>query len=153
MVKDLYLTPEGLEKLKSELERLKTVERKDVIERLKQAKEYGDLSENAEYEEAKKSQALVEARIQELEEMIRRAKVVVHRSGAGQVDVGTRVKVAIDGKHHLYEIVGTTEADPMNGKISADSPIGKALLGRGKGETVDVHVPAGNYQAKILDVS
>lgn len=152
-MKDLYLTPEGLEKLKTELERLKTVERKDVIERLKQAKEYGDLSENAEYEEAKKAQALVEARIQELEEMIRRAKVVHRTAGAAQVDVGSRVKVTVAGKQQVYEIVGTTEADPLNGRISADSPVGKALVGRGKGESVDIHVPAGSYSAKILDIS
>ncbi len=150
--KELLLTPEGLEKLKGELEKLKKEDRQEVINRIRTAKEFGDLSENAEYEEAKNAQAFIEGRIQELEEMVRRAKVVVHQAGNKQVGMGSTVTVKLDGDDEHYEIVGATESDPATGKISVDSPIGRALLGHKPGDLVEITVPAGTMKAKILDV-
>lgn len=150
--KELLLTPDGLEKLKSELEKLKKEDRQEVIDRIRTAKEFGDLSENAEYEEAKNAQAFIEGRIQELEDMIRRAKVVVHQAGAVKVGVGSTVTVDIDGDKETYEIVGATESDPGTGKISVDSPIGRALADRKKGDKVEISVPAGLLKATILEV-
>lgn len=152
MTKELLLTPEGLEKLKKELSDLKEKDRKEVINRIKTAKEFGDLSENAEYEEAKNAQAFIEGRIQELEEMVRRAKVVVHQAGEAQIGLGSKVSVQIDGDKEDYELVGATESDPIAGKISVDSPIGRSLFGHKQGETVDIAVPAGTMKAKILEV-
>ena len=152
MTNEVLLTPEGLEKLKTELEKLKKQDRQEVIDRIRTAKEFGDLSENAEYEEAKNAQAFIEGRIQEIEEMIRRAKVVVHHAGDAEVGLGSVTKVAIDGEDETYEIVGATESDPVSGKISIDSPIGRALVGKKVGDKVEIQVPAGKLLAKILEV-
>lgn len=153
MDKELLLTPEGMDKLQAELKKLKEEDRHDVIERIRTAKEFGDLSENAEYEEAQKAQAFVEGRIQELEEMIRRAKVILHSSDTGSVSVGSKVVVIIDGDQEHYEIVGAMESDPDNNKISVESPIGQSLMGHKVGEEVDIAVPAGVMKAKILEIN
>lgn len=153
MDKELLLTPEGLEKLQAELKKLKEEDRHAVIERIRTAKEFGDLSENAEYEEAQKAQAFVEGRIQELEEMTRRAKVVTHTNGDGTVNVGSKVTIQIDGDQEHYEIVGATESDPDTGKISVDSPIGRELIGHKVGDEVEIAVPAGVMKAKILEIN
>ncbi|MEK7460968.1 MAG: transcription elongation factor GreA [Patescibacteria group bacterium] len=152
MTKEVILTPEGLEKLKQELEKLIKVDRAEIVARIRTAKEFGDLSENAEYEGAKNDQAFTEGRIQELEDMIRRAKVVVHHAGDAIVGIGSDVIVTIDGDSEHYILVGANESDPATGKISIDSPIGKSLVGHKKGETVDIAVPAGKLSAKIIDV-
>lgn len=152
MQKELLLTPGGLEKLKAELEKLKKEDRQAVIDRIRTAKEYGDLSENAEYEEAKNAQAFLEGRIQEIEEQIRRAKVVVHRNGDAVVGMGSAVTLALDGGNEIYEIVGATESNPGAGKVSLDSPIGRAVMGHSVGEAVEIHAPSGVLKAKIVDV-
>ena len=152
MTKEVLLTPEGLEKLKAELDKLVKVDRPEIVGRIRTAKEFGDLSENAEYEGAKNDQAFTEGRIQELEEMIRHAKVVVHQAGATLVGIGSAVTVTIDGDNEHYVLVGANESDPATGKISIDSPIGKSLVGHKKGETVDIDLPAGKLNAKIIEV-
>jgi transcription elongation factor GreA len=152
VTKEVLLTPEGLEKLKQELEKLTKVDRAEIVARIRTAKEFGDLSENAEYEGAKNDQAIIEGRIAELEDMIRRAKVVVHHDGDAVIGLGSQVTVKIDGDDEHYTIVGANESDPATGKISIDSPIGKSLAGHKKGETVDIAVPAGKLSAKIIDV-
>lgn len=153
MDKELLLTPEGLEKLQAELTKLKFEDRQAVIERIRTALEFGDLSENAEYEEAQKAQAFIEGRIQELEEMIRRARVVKHGSTDGTVNVGSTVIVLIESEKEKYEIVGATESDPSAGKISVDSPIGRSLMGHKVGDEVEISVPAGVMKAKILEIN
>lgn len=152
MEKEFLLTPEGLEKLQAELKKLKDVDRPAIIERIKTAKEFGDLSENAEWEEATKAQAFVEGRIAELEEMIRRARVIAPSDTSGSVNLGSQVVVEIDGEKETYEIVGATESDPASGKISVESPIGQALLGHKAGDVVEVAAPAGLLKTKILEV-
>lgn len=151
------LTKEGLEKLKEELNYLKEVKRKEVAERLKEAISYGDLSENAEYEEAKNEQAFVEGRILELEEKIKYVKIIDEKSKKGAVvQLGSKVLIQnLSSKSKLSEeftIVGSTEADPVNYKISNVSPVGKALLERRAGDSVKVATPAGIMEYKILKV-
>lgn len=152
----VLLTKEGLEKLKEELHHLKTVKRKDVAERLKQAIEYGDLSENSEYDEAKNDQAFTEGRILELEKQVRNVKIISDQhTGDKQVQIGTKVTIqnlTKDESKEAYTIVGSTEADPLNQKISNESPIGEALLGRKKGEVITVEVPAGVHEYKIVNL-
>lgn len=152
MQKELLLTPEGLEKLKAELEKLKKEDRQAVIDRIRTAKEYGDLSENAEYEEAKNAQAFLEGRIQELEEQIRRAKVVVHKDGTAVVGMGSTVTLKIDGSDEVYEIVGATESNPTGGKVSVDSPLGRSLIGHVAGDKVEISTPGGTLIADIVNV-
>ena len=155
----VYVTKEGFKELQEELETLQTVRRKEVAERLKEAISYGDLSENAEYEEAKNEQAFVEGRILELEEQIKRAKIIAEKKKGGKVeDLGSKVtikqvKSGKESEEDEFTIVGSTEADPMANKISNQSPVGKAVMGHRKGDIVDVRVPAGKVQYKILKVS
>lgn len=151
------LTKEGLEKLKEELNYLKEVKRKEVAERLKEAISYGDLSENAEYEEAKNEQAFVEGRILELEEKIKYVKIIDDKSKKGAiVQLGSKVLIKnLSSKNKLEEeftIVGSTEADPVNHKISNVSPVGRALLEKRSGDTVKIAAPAGVMEYKILRV-
>ncbi len=152
----VLLTKEGLEKLKTELEYLKTTKRKEVAKRLKEAIAYGDLSENSEYEEAKNEQAFVEGRIIELEKMIKNAKIISDKhDGDIKVQIGTTVTIenlTDKSKAETYTIVGSTEANSLNNKISNESPIGYSLIGKKKGEIVRVEVPAGVYEYKILDL-
>jgi transcription elongation factor GreA len=125
------ITPEGLEKLKEEIEQLSTEKRREVAERIKEAREFGDISENAEYDDAKNEQALLEQRIAQLEERLRRATVIVH------------VKDQKTGDSQKFQIVGSTEADPREQKLSNESPIGKALIGHKRNDVVTVEVPRG----------
>ena len=154
--KQTILTPEGLRKLEEELEVLKTVKRKEIAERIRASKEFGDISENAEYEDAKNEQAFVEGRIQQLDAMLRTAKVIDNHDGpADEIMVGSsvRVKDLTSGEQSTYTIVGSLEADPDQDRISNESPVGRALLGRRAGETVDVVVPAGKIRYSILKIS
>lgn len=153
------ITKEGLEKLKEELQYLKDVRRKEVAERIREAISYGDLSENAEYEEAKNEQAFLEGRILELEEKIKHAKIIEeHPKRASEtVSLGSHVVIVnIGGKSKKEEefiIVGSTEADSLNRKISNESPVGKALLDRKQGDIVKIQAPGGVMQYKILKVA
>ena len=148
-----YFSKEGLAKLKKELESLKTKKRKEIAGRLEYAKSLGDLSENSEYQEAKESQIMNEAKIAELEAMLRRAVVVEHSASGGQVDIGSQVAVEdASGKKLNFTIVGANETSPMENKISNESPLGKALLTHKKGETVSVHTPKGVLEYKIIDI-
>jgi len=153
MKKKIYLTQDGLKKLQDELEELKNVKRAEIIERIKEAKSHGDLSENAEYENAKNMQSFVEGRISELEHMLAEVNVIENSAATGEVLVGSKVKVALNGGHEEYTIVGSQEADPTQGFISNESPIGQALLGKKIGESVNVQVPAGEIEYKIISIS
>jgi transcription elongation factor GreA len=154
MPKDVILTPEGLASLKAELEHMSTVRRREVAARIKDAREFGDISENAEYDDAKNEQAMLEARIAALEEKLRSATVI----DASELDnevvrVGTTVHVVDgDGGEHRYTIVGSAEAKPAQMKLSNESPVGKALLGRRQGDTVSVTTPRGERQLKIAKI-
>ncbi|MBC2577089.1 transcription elongation factor GreA [Peptostreptococcus russellii] len=154
--KEIILTQEGYDKLEEELELLKTTRRKEVAERLKVAISFGDLSENAEYDEAKKEQAALEERIMKLEHMTRVAVIIDEDSvDLDVVTIGSVVKIFdYDFDEEVeYTIVGSAEADPYSFKISNESPVGKALLGRQKGEDVEVTVPDGIIKLKILDIT
>ncbi len=138
-----YLSEEGLEKLKNELEELRTVKRREIAERLEHAKSLGDLSENAEYQETKEEQTIVEQRIAELEERVREAVVMAKPTRTDKVEIGSTVRVKTDREEAVYMIVGSEESDPAAGKISNESPLGKAFLGKKVGEKVEVRIPAG----------
>ena len=146
MTRETLITPEGLEKLKEELEYLQTAKRREVAERIKEAREFGDIAENAEYDDAKNEQAMLEQRIAHLEERLRRATVVEDtdvNSDIVSVGVKVHVKDQKSGDSRKFHIVGPTEADPAEQKLSHESPIGKALLGHKRGEVVTVDVPRG----------
>lgn len=152
------VTKEGLKKLKEELEFLKTTRRQEVAQRLKEAISYGDLSENSEYEEAKNEQAFVEGRILELEQKIKNAKIISEKKETKhkEAEIGSTVTVrntTDDDEPEKFTIVGSTEADPLDFKVSNESPIGKALLGRRKGEVVPVHSPSGILNYEIINVA
>ncbi|MDI3269092.1 MAG: transcription elongation factor GreA [Bacillota bacterium] len=152
---ELLLTQEGLRKLEEELEYLKTVRRREVAERIKIARDFGDISENSEYEEAKNEQAFVEGRIAALEKALRNARVVAEEEvNPEQVNVGTTVVLrdVQTGEEFRYNIVGSHEADPSRQRISYQSPVGKAIFGRRAGETVDVRLPDGVVQYEIVKV-
>ena len=154
--KQVILTYEGLQKHEKELEYLKTVRRKEIAEKIKQAIAFGDLSENSEYDEAKTEQAQVEIRIIQLEKMLKNAKVIDEEDiNTDVVSIGSKVKVLdIEFDEEVeYTIVGSTEADPNENKISDESPVGRALLGRKVDDIVDVAVPDGIIQFKILSIS
>ena len=156
MVDKVYpMTEAGKEKLEEELENLKVVKRKEVAERIKVAISFGDLSENAEYDEAKKEQAQVEERILKLENMVRKAVIIDEsKIDLNVVTIGSIVKVKdLEFDEEVeYTIVGSTEADPYDGKISNESPVGKALLGRAAKEVVEVQVPDGVAKFEILEI-
>jgi len=154
MPKDVILTPEGLATLKAELDTLSTTRRREVASRIKEAREFGDISENAEYDDAKNEQAMLEARIATLEDKLRSA-TVVDASGLGTdvVHVGSVVHVKDDGgKSTKYTIVGTAEANPADAKLSNESPVGKALIGRKRGDDVTVTTPRGERKLKITKI-
>jgi len=146
------LTKEGLEKLKEELEYLKNEKRPQVSDRIKSAKELGDLSENAEYQEAKEEQSFVEGRILELEHLVKTSSVVKKMKGNNSIQVGSKVKIDREGQIMNFTIVGSTEADPVQGKISLESPFGEALMGRSLGEEIEVDLPSGKTKCKILEI-
>lgn len=151
--KEVLLTEEGFKKLQDELTYLKGPKKMEVADKIKVAREYGDLSENSEYDEAKNEQAILEAKIAELEEMLSSAKIV-DKISTTAVGVGVTVTLYdFEFEEEVkYEIVGATEIDPLKNKISLDSPIGKALFGKKKGEEIDVEVPAGICKYKILNI-
>lgn len=154
--KEVVLTYEGLQKLEQELEFLKAVKRREIAERIKQALSFGDISENSEYDEAKNEQAHVEGRIAQLETMLKNAKVIDEDDvKTDVVSVGSKVKVLdVEFNEEVeYYIVGSTEADPSRYKISNESPVGMALLGKKKGSTVEVSVPDGVIKFKILGIN
>jgi transcription elongation factor GreA len=153
--KETILTKAGLKKLEEELEHLKFTKRKEIAERIKQAKAFGDLSENAEYDDAKNEQAFVEGRILQLEQMLRNARVIDNSGPSDAVTVGSTVRLndLSAGSEISYMIVGSAEADPMRDRISNESPVGQALIGRKKGETVTIRVPAGTLKYTILEIT
>lgn len=149
------MTQAGKEKLEQELEYLKSVKRKEVVERIKIARSFGDLSENSEYDSAKEEQAFVEGRITTIENMIRNAKIISEDEMSGDtVTLGRSVTFIElpDGEEETYTIVGSAEADPFNGKISNDSPIAKSLIGHKVGEEVKVQTPGGEMDVRIITI-
>ena len=154
-MEEVKLTAAGKENLEAELKELKTVKRPEVVEKIKVARSFGDLSENAEYDAARNEQALIEARIQEIEHTLKYAVIIAEEKiAAGVIHLGSKVKVydvefdeSID-----YTLVGTSEADPKKHYVSNESPLGKALLGKKKGDTVDYEAPSGTIRVKVLDV-
>ena len=153
--KQVLLTDEGLHNLEQELEFLKTERRKEIAEKIKVALSFGDLSENSEYDEAKNEQAMVEARIVQLEAILKNAKVLDNdEMDTDLVNLGSKVKIRDVEFDEImeYHLVGSTEADPMNGKISDESPVGKAILGHRVGEMVEAETPSGMVQFEILEI-
>ena len=148
-----YLSPQGLEKLKRELEELKTVKRREIASRLEAAKALGDLSENAEYQEAKEAQSLNESQIGEMEEKLRNAVVIKKPTDLNIVQVGATIDVESDLGRETFTIVGSEEASPLEGKISNESPLGKSFLGKKAGETTEIKTPGGMVKYKILKIS
>ena len=151
--KPTYLSKEGLDKLRVELDEMTSVKRPEVAQRIHDAKEHGDLSENAEYEDAKNEQAFVEGRIQTLEALIKNATLIDEHTSSDHVQIGSTVKVDGDEGPETFQIVGSAEAKPAAGKISNESPVGRALLGKKKGEKVFVKVPAGDFSYTIIEIS
>jgi transcription elongation factor GreA len=154
-LKEVILTPEGFEKLKDEIEYLSVDRRRDIADRIRTAREFGDIAENAEYDAAKNEQAHLEARIAMLEERLANARVVTKKEiKTGEVSIGTKVRLrdVKAGKTIEYHIVGSAEADPAANKLSNESPVGKAIMGRKKGETVEVAAPRGKMTFKIMDI-
>ena len=151
--KPTYISREGLEKLRRELDETVSIRRPEVAGRIHDAKEHGDLSENAEYEDAKNEQAFVEGRIQSLQALIKNAIIIDENHSTDHVAIGSTVVIdSPDGKEK-YTIVGSAEASPREGRLSNESPLGRALLGRRKGETVKVAAPAGEMDFKIVGIS
>jgi transcription elongation factor GreA len=148
------ITQEGLDKLKLEYEELISVRRQEVADKIRRAREMGGTENNAEYEDAKNEQAFIEGRIGSLENIIMNARIIEAPHMPGIVELGDTVLIQNqDGKTDRYTIVGTTEASPVDGKISCDSPVGKALIGKKKGDKVEVRTPAGLIKLKIIEVN
>lgn len=150
--KEFFVSAEGITKLREELEDLVRVQRKKIAAALKEAKEFGDLSENASWDDAKERQAFIEGRISEIENILKNA-VAIEKGKGGAVSVGSTVHVELETGEQKFEIVGSTEANPEQGRISNESPIGRALLGKKPGDEVEVEVPAGTMTYKIKKVS
>ncbi len=151
--KKIYLTKEGLDELKKEYDQLTKVKRPDVLERVSQARSMGDLSENAEYVAAREELSFIDGRIDELDELIKQAVLIQETHSKGLVKLGSTVTVNIKGKKEVFTVVGEWEADPHEKKISHESPLGKALLGKKVGEKVEVEAPAGVVVYTIASVS
>lgn len=151
MDKKIYLTKEGLEELKKEYEEITKVKRPEVLERLSQARNQGDLSENAEYTAARDELSFVDGRIDELEELLKQVSLI-EDSGKGSVALGSKVTLKVGAREDVYTVVGEWEADPAEKKISHESPLGKALLGKAKGEQVEVDAPAGKVLYTVISV-
>jgi len=147
-----YITKEGLEKLEQELEYLKKQKMPAIIERIAAAKELGDLSENAEYQEAKEDQGFTAGRIVEIEQLVKRAEIITQNDSDDKVNIGSTIRVSCNEKEYKYTIVGSNEADPPAGLISNESPIGRAFLGRKIGEKITVTVPKGIMECEILEI-
>lgn len=150
--KPVYVSAEGLKKMEAELEELRTVKRAEVAERIHNAMEFGDFTENSELEQAKNDQAFLEGRVLSLEQMVKKAVVIDENGHHDHVEIGSRVVVESDGERSEYVIVGSAEAAPADGKISNESPVGRALMGHRAGETVQLTVPAGTVQMTIVGV-
>jgi transcription elongation factor GreA len=146
----IYLTKEGLDELKSELKELIADKRPQMANRIKEAREMGDLSENAEYHAAKEEQSFAEGRISELEDIVKNAKV--QKATNGEIKVGTKVTVHIEGDEQEFHLVGAPEANPAKGKISHESPLGEKLMGKKVGDTFEVEAPIGNLIYRILKI-
>jgi transcription elongation factor GreA len=151
--KPVYVSAEGLKKLEAELEVARTVRRAEVADRIHAAMQFGDYSENSELEQAKNDQAFLEGRIMTLEQMVKNAVVIDQNGHHEQVEIGSHVMIESLGEQEEYVIVGSAEAAPAEGRISNESPVGKALLGHRAGDTVQLSVPAGSVELKILAVS
>ena len=154
-MKEVILTREGYEKLKAEIEYLQTDKRREIAERIRIAREFGDIAENAEYDDAKNEQAMLEHRIATLEERVIEARVVAEDEiSTDVVSIGSTVRLKdVEGKSTVeYHIVGSAEANPEERKLSNESPVGRAIMGRKKGETVEVNVPRGTMKFKILEI-
>ena len=150
--KAVPISADGLKKLEAELEELRTVKRQEVADRIHAAMQFGDFSENSELEQAKNDQAFLEGRILTLEQMVKNAVVIDENGHHDKVEIGSKVKLDMDGEQVEYVIVGSAEAAPAEGRISNESPVGKALMGHRAGETVRLVVPAGAVEMKILTV-
>jgi transcription elongation factor GreA len=153
--KDVILTQDGYDKLKATIEELETTKRREVADRIREAREFGDISENSEYDDAKNEQALLEARIARLKEQLRAARVIdTSDIPKDVVSVGSKVKVKDldDGSTDEYQIVGSAEADPSARRLSNESPVGRAVLGHKKGDVVEVAVPAGSLRLQIMSI-
>jgi transcription elongation factor GreA len=152
--KEVFLTPEGLEKLKAELEHLRSVRRQQVADQIHRAKELGGTVDNAEYDDAKNEQAFVEGRVLTLEKMLKNASIIQEeKTPSSSVKLGSKVTVrSKGGEKEYYTIVGSAEADPNEGKISNESPVGKALMGKRVGDEVEVRAPAGARKMKIIAI-
>jgi len=154
-MKSTYLTKKGIAKLQAELQQLIDVDRKDIIKKIKETREYGDLSENAEYDAARTQQSMIEGRIEELEALLKHAHVIEDKKGgaSNKVTLGNDVEVSIDGDTMKFTLVGSAESDPSKGLISIESPIGKALLGCKVGDIAQVALPdGGTVDYKILSI-
>lgn len=152
--KEVFLTPEGVQKLREELEYLTTVRRQEIAERLHAAIQHGDISENADYENAKNDQAFIEGRILLLEETLKHATIIEAQGPSDTVQLGSQVTVAEDGREpEQFHIVGPMEANPRLGRISNESPLGRALLGHRVGDAVTIEAPAGTLLFRILSIS
>lgn len=152
MVKEkVYLTREGLKSLQEEHDSLIDVRRKEVAEKLRKARELGDVSENAAYDAARDEQAFIEGRVAELEDILKRVEVVKN-AGAGKIAIGSTVQVHLDGDEQEFKIVGAHEADPTAGKISHESPLGQSLLGKKVGDKIEVEAPVGKLTYCILKI-
>ena len=149
----IQFTKNGLSEIQAELAELKTNKLQSAIERVARARDFGDLSENAEYHAAKEELSFIEGRIEELESIVNKAYVVEKGKGNGAVDIGCHVTVEVGGREHTYDIVGEWEADPLKKKISHTSPLGLALLGKKKGEAVEFEAPAGKVIYKIKKIN
>lgn len=150
--KNTYLTPKGLSDARVELEYLKKTKRVQIAERIHQAREYGDITENSEYDAAMDEQAMMENRIAELENVLKNAKVISEKQTTDFVVIGSTVKIEMDDGIDEFKIVGRVEADPSKKRISNESPLGMALLGAKKGEEVDVATPIVRYKCKVLEI-
>lgn len=158
--KQIFLTQAGLKKLENELEELKSVKRKEIAEKIKVALSFGDLSENSEYDEAKNEQAMMEARIAEIEATLKRVKVIDEDELSNEhIHIGSKVELRVTNKQNgnssviLYQIVGSNEADPLEGLISDECAVGRALLGHSLGDRFDVEVPSGVMEYEVLAIS
>ncbi len=152
MVNQTYLSPEGTEVLKKELQELKTKKRQEIAKRLQEAKDLGDLSENAEYFEAKEAQSLNENRIAELEELLKNAVIIKAPSAEDIVRIGSTIETKLNNSVEIFSIVGSAEAKPQEGKISNESPLGRAFLGKKAGEEVEIKTPRGTVKYKIIKI-
>jgi transcription elongation factor GreA len=153
MQKKYLLTQEGLLKLNDELKHLINDKRKEVIERIREAAAHGDLSENADYAQAREEQSFIEGRIMEIEDMIKNAEIITASTQHSSVTVGSTIKVRVEGEEKTYSIVGSNEANPLEGKISNESLVGRALLGKKMGDKVVVTTPAGDKEYEITAIN